>query len=108
MNTNEVTDWADDNRDGSADTGVVADAVERASRDIWSYIQGRYSATAGMPPEAYTEGSGAFPILESKAAILAADYLRWRQGRGAQPDEDHPVMQWATRVKHFFADVVAT
>jgi phage gp36-like protein len=102
-----VTDFADDDADGSADTGVVADAVNRASRDIWSIIGDRYSATTAMAPEAYTAGSGAYPVLESKCATLAASYLAERQG-GDTVTMAHPTMEWAFWVSLYIAHVGTT
>jgi phage gp36-like protein len=104
MNTNEVDDFADDDADGTADTGVISDASARASRAIWSIIGDRYSATTAMAPEAYTAGAGTYPVLESKCAELAADYLMERQG-GNPVTTEHPVIDWAREVSFFLAHV---
>lgn len=105
LNANEVTDLADDNADQTADTGVVAALMQAASEEIWSYIQGRYSATTAMDPGNYTSGSGTYPILESKSAQLTADMARARQGVIEYPGPDNPVIRWCERVRACLADV---
>lgn len=107
LNTNEVTDLADDDDDASADTGVLAAALDRAAHVIWSLISDRYNDTTAMRPETYTAGDGTYPMLESQNCALARDYLRERQG-GEVVENTHPVIQWAFRVRFFEAGVVAT
>ncbi len=107
LNTNEVTDLADDDDDASADTNVLEEMLDRAAHVIWSIISDRYNSTTAMRPETYTAGDGTYPMLESQNAALAAAYLRERQG-GETTEMDHPVILWAYRVRYFEADVVAT
>jgi len=94
-NTNEIDDLGDDDANGSADTGVIEDAIYRASRAIWSAIAPRYYSVTTMNPESYS--TGAYPVLDSMTATLAADYMRERQG-GEPVANDHPALTWARRV----------
>lgn len=95
VNTDEATSWADDAGDGTADTGVIQDAIDRASRLIWSIISVQYADTTDMDPDTYTAAT--YPVLDSMTAPLAVEFLRARQGR-KQIDKDHTTLVWARQV----------
>ncbi|HUW34769.1 MAG TPA: hypothetical protein VM223_24435 [Planctomycetota bacterium] len=95
MNTNEVTSWADDAGDGTADSGVIQWCIDTASQQIWSFVQTQYSSVTAMNPVGYT--SGTYPVLDLMTAPLAADYLRARQGR-KPVDDKHPSLMWARQI----------
>lgn len=97
FNATELDDYADDNADGTADTGVQQGAIDRAANWIWGIIQPRYQAVTAMVPGTYTAGSGAYPVLENWNIILGRDCLAERQG-GAKVTQDHPILREAWRV----------
>jgi hypothetical protein len=112
-NTADQTAYADLDQDGSADVNVKEWAITTAARWIWSIIQGRddYGSTAAMGPEAYTGGSGTYPVLEAMNAHLAAAILRGDQGPSMDflvALSDHWVVKWARDVRNGEADVVTT
>jgi len=96
-NTSEITSWADDAGDGTADTGVKAWAIDHAAYWIWSIISVQYGSTTAMNPTTYTAGGGVYPVLERMNAALAVDVLRARQGRKTVGN-DHPAIQWSRMV----------
>ena len=104
-NTNEVTDYADDDKDDAADTGVIQACIDAAADDIWAIIRPALStaAQASHEPGTYSAAGGVCRVLESKNATYAIDYLRERQGetlRNGQPilGDQNPHRIWAYQV----------
>jgi len=104
LNANEIVSLADDDADGSADTGVNDGIMRWATYAIWSHIAPRYQGTAAMNPDNYTAGDGTYPVLEDMTAWLSAAKFRERQG-GPIVEDDHPALAWASRVGLGLADV---
>lgn len=73
-----VTDLADDDTDGAADTDVLDDAIEDASHEVWAAIKDRYS---GEDPDGYSAGQvGDVPrLLRSLSSRLALQLLLARR-----------------------------
>lgn len=72
-----VTDLADDDKNATADTGVIARAIAMAMDEMFSYIGGRY-------PTITPEYTGTVPTFyKHVCSQLAAINLKRRQGMGA-------------------------
>ena len=101
-NANEIVDLADDDGNGTADTGVIEWAITTASDQIWSIVRVQYGAVTAMDPASYV--SGAYPVLDAMAAQLAVEVLRARQGRRPL-SQDHPSLRWAEQVRAGLAEI---
>ncbi len=85
-NTNRVTDAADDDAGGTADTGVIAAVIEGVDGLVESYVCRRYPPL----PASYT---GTMPkVLQHQAEKMVVARLLSRQGQHHRWEED--VLAW--------------
>lgn len=115
INAAEALDLKDLDENNSADSDVLEHHIASAAAMIWMVIQGRddYGSETTMAPQAYTGGSGVFPILEYMNTYLALALLKTGQGMDSSEDMsdgiyNHWVMRMARDVRNGDADVVAT
>lgn len=75
-----VDDLADDDGDGSADTGVIDDIIEDASHEVWAAAKDRYG---GEDPDGYTApATDSIPrLLRSLTCRLAIQMLLARRSQ---------------------------
>lgn len=103
-NLNEIVDLADDDGDGTADTGVIEWAITTASDWIWSIVRTQYASDTDMDPTSYTAAT--YPVLDYMTAQLAVEVLRARQGRRPISPEHHALV-WASKVAAGLAEIAA-
>jgi phage gp36-like protein len=70
LSTSAVTDFADHDADGSADTGVVDDCINQATEEIDLWLRERYTQT----------DIATSPLVERWAVVIAARFLCQRRG----------------------------
>ena len=105
FNTRALVDLADDNKDGVADTGILAAGLAWSSRTMWAILYPRFSAVTAMNPESYT--SGAYPVLDSMCILLTIDWLKHRQGREKFEYDKHPTIQFCKDVAMGYGSIPA-
>lgn len=70
LSSNAVTDFADNDADGTADTGVVDDCINQATQEIDLYATQRYDQT----------GLATSTIINRWAVVMASMFLCHRRG----------------------------
>lgn len=81
FSTNAVTDFADHNQDGVADTGVVDDCINQATEEIDMYLRQRYTQ-AGLETST---------LVNRWAVAIATRFLCQRRGN---PPSDSLEKEW--------------
>ena len=92
FNSLNIDQALDDNADGTANSGLVANLIDDASHEVWSYLKPHYS---NLDPEDVTDVTDKTQVpvvVRNATAVLAAEMALTRQGRG------HPRL--AARVDH--------
>lgn len=78
LSSNAVTDFADHDYDGTADTGVVDDCINQATEEIDLYLRQRYTQAV----------LATSTLVERWAVVMASVYLCQRRGN-VVPDSLH-------------------
>ena len=91
--TNRITESADDDKSGSADTNVIARAVAAADQEVYSYLAGRFPT---YTPDSVTPTTCHAKIRRAAAVLAACDVFkrRLRHPETLRKDE----IDWLTRV----------
>lgn len=101
FNTNRVTEAGDDDRDGSADTGVIAAAIAWGDARLYGLIANRYA----LDPDNLTPATTP-DALRYYAAQLAGAKVFQRQLRGGLAKElQDEALAWGAAVREGFEDI---
>lgn len=82
FNSLNLDQAADDNADGTANTGLWTLEIDNASHEVWSYLKPHYST---LDPEDVTDVTDKTQVpvmVRNAAATIAAAEVLGRQGRG--------------------------
>jgi len=105
MSETRRTRLADDDGDGSAESGVVTWAIKTASALIYSIISDNADIASDSTYEPETYVSGTYPILDTQAAQLAATYLRQRRSGTEINLGTDPTIQWCYKIRNGEASI---
>lgn len=77
---------ADDDANGTANSGLWTIALDDASHEVWSYLKVHYATLAPENVTDVTDKAQVPVVVRNATAVLAAAQILGRQGRGLPQD----------------------